>query len=634
MSKILGIDLGTTNSVAAVMEGGEATVINTAEGSRLAPSIVAFNKNGERLVGQTAKRQATINPENTISSVKRFIGRHFDDAETAEDRKRLPYAIEKGPQGDIRIKVPVKGQSYTPQEISAMILGKLKKDAEDFLGEPVNKAVITVPAYFNDSQRQATKDAGKVAGLEVMRIINEPTAAALAYGLDKKDDETILVFDLGGGTFDVSVLEVSEGLIEVVATNGDTHLGGDDWDHAVVDWVTDEFLRDQGIDLKQDRQALQRIREAAEKAKVELSTVMQTEINLPFITANAEGPKHLQMTLTRARFEQLTQKLVERIKEPVNRVLQDGNIKVSELDEVVLVGGSTRMPMVQELVRQMTGKEPNRTVNPDEVVALGAALQGGVLAGDVTDVLLLDVTPLSLGLETLGSVMTTLIPRNTTIPSRKTEVFSTAEDNQMAVDIRVLQGERPMAADNNALGVFRLDGIPPAPRGIPQVEVTFDIDANGILNVTAQDKATGQSQAITITASTNLNDTDIDRMVREAEQNASNDQQRRDGIEARNMADQVIYQTEKSLQNLNGQAPAELREQVESKISDLKAAINSDDTERIKQLTGEVQQAAMAIGEAAYQAEGSSANGSGSSTDNGSAPGVEEDFVEGEFETA
>jgi len=401
-----------------------------------------------------------------------------------------------------------------------------------------------------------------------------------------------------------------------------------------VDWVTDEFLRDQGIDLKQDRQALQRIREAAEKAKVELSTVMQTEINLPFITANAEGPKHLQMTLTRARFEQLTQKLVERIKEPVNRVLQDGNIKVSELDEVVLVGGSTRMPMVQELVRQMTGKEPNRTVNPDEVVALGAALQGGVLAGDVTDVLLLDVTPLSLGLETLGSVMTTLIPRNTTIPSRKTEVFSTAEDNQMAVDIRVLQGERPMAADNNALGVFRLDGIPPAPRGIPQVEVTFDIDANGILNVTAQDKATGQSQAITITASTNLNDTDIDRMVREAEQNASNDQQRRDGIEARNMADQVIYQTEKSLQNLNGQAPAELREQVESKISDLKAAINSDDTERIKQLTGEVQQAAMAIGEAAYQAEGSSANGSGSSTDNGSAPGVEEDFVEGEFETA
>ncbi len=520
MSKILGIDLGTTNSVAAVMEGGEATVINTAEGSRLAPSIVAFNKNGERLVGQTAKRQATINSENTIFSVKRFIGRHFDDAETIEDRKRLPYAIEKGPQGDIRIKVPVKGQSYTPQEISAMILGKLKKDAEDFLGEPVNKAVITVPAYFNDSQRQATKDAGKIAGLEVMRIINEPTAAALAYGLDKKGDETILVFDLGGGTFDVSVLEVSEGLIEVMATNGDTHLGGDDWDHAIVDWVTAEFLRDQGIDLKQDRQALQRIREAAEKAKVELSTVMQTEINLPFITANAEGPKHLQMTLTRARFEQLTSDLVERIKEPVHRVLQDSNMKASDLDEVVLVGGSTRMPMVQDLVRELTGKEPNKSVNPDEVVALGAALQGGVLTGDVTDVLLLDVTPLSLGLETLGGVMTTLIPRNTTIPSRKTEVFSTAEDNQTAVDIQVLQGERPLAADNNALGVFRLDGIPPAPRGIPQVEVTFDIDANGILNVTAKDKATGKSQAITITASTNLNDSDIDRMVREAEQNA------------------------------------------------------------------------------------------------------------------
>ena len=629
MSKILGIDLGTTNSVAAVMEGGEATVINTAEGSRLAPSVVAFNKNGERLVGQTAKRQATINPENTIFSVKRFIGRHFDDLETEEDRKRLPYSIENGPQGDIRINVPVKGQSYTPQEISAMILGKLKKDAEDFIGESVTKAVITVPAYFNDSQRQATKDAGKIAGLEVMRIINEPTAAALAYGLDKKSDETILVFDLGGGTFDVSVLEVSEGLIEVVSTNGDTHLGGDDWDHAIVDWVTAEFLRDQGIDIKQDRQALQRVREAAEKAKVELSTVMQTEINLPFITANAEGPKHLQVTLKRSRFEQLTQDLVERIKEPVNRVLQDANLKTGELDEVVLVGGSTRMPMVQELVRRLTNKEPNKSVNPDEVVALGAALQGGVLAGDVTDVLLLDVTPLSLGLETLGGVMTTLIQRNTTIPSRKTEVFSTAEDSQTAVDIHVLQGERPMAADNNALGVFRLDGIPAAPRGIPQIEVTFDIDANGILNVSAKDKATGKSQAITITASTNLNDSDIDRMVQEADLNSAEDKKRREVIEVRNTADQVIYQSEKSLQSLNGQAPAEVREQLEGKIDALKEALNGEDVERIKQLTGEVQQASMSLGEAMYQ-ETPAENGANGS----SHPAADEDIVEGEFETA
>ncbi|MCA9949156.1 MAG: molecular chaperone DnaK [Anaerolineales bacterium] len=630
MNKILGIDLGTTNSVVAVMEGGEPTVISTAEGGRLTPSMVAFNKNGERLVGQTAKRQATINSENTIFSVKRFIGRHYDDAETTEDRGRLPYKIEKGPQNDIRVSIPIKNRAYSPQEISAMILGKMKKDAEDFLGEPISKAVITVPAYFNDSQRQATKDAGKIAGLEVMRIINEPTAAALAYGLDKKKDETILVFDLGGGTFDVSVLEVSDGLIEVQSTNGDTHLGGDDWDLAILDWITAEFLRDQGIDLKRDRQALQRVREAAEKAKVELSTVMQTEINLPFITADANGPKHLQMTLSRAKFEQLTTGLLQRIEGPLKRALQDAGIETTELDEVVLVGGSTRMPMVQELVQKLTGKELNKSVNPDEVVALGAALQGGVLAGDVKDVLLLDVTPLSLGLETLGGVMTALIPRNTTIPTRKSEVFSTAEDSQTAVDIHVLQGERPMASDNNALGVFRLDGIPPAPRGIPQIEVTFDIDANGILNVNAKDRATGKEQAITITASTNLSDSDIDRMVSEAERNAAEDQKRRELIEARNTADQVIYQTEKSLNGLNGQVPATTRTEVEQQIADLRTALQGDDAEHIKQLTAAVQQAAMAVGQAAYQQDGSAgANGSSAGT-----PNPDEDIVEGEFEAA
>ena len=627
MGKIVGIDLGTTNSVVAVMEGGEPTVISTAEGGRLTPSIVAFNKNGERLVGQTAKRQATINAENTIFSVKRFIGRRFDDAETAEEKARLPYVIEKGGQGDILVKVPQTNRTYTPQEISAMVLAKLKQDAEDFLGEPVTEAVITVPAYFNDSQRQATKDAGKIAGLDVKRIINEPTAAALAYGLDKKKDEIILVFDLGGGTFDVSVLEVSDGLIEVKATNGDTHLGGDDWDLAIMDWVVSEFLRDQGINLKQDRQALQRVREAAEKAKVELSSTMQTEINLPFITADASGPKHLQMTLSRSKFEQLTENLVNRIKEPVSRALQDAGMKANELDEVVLVGGSTRMPMVQEAIKKLTNKELNKSVNPDEVVALGAALQAGVLAGDVNDVLLLDVTPLSLGLETLGGVMNVLIPRNTTIPTRKSQVYSTAEDQQTAVDIHILQGERPMAGDNSTLGVFRLDGIPPAPRGIPQVEVTFDIDANGILNVTALDKATNKSQKITITASTNLSDADVDRMVREAEQNAAADQQRRELIEARNMADQVIYQTEKSLSDMNGSAPSGMSEQISGKIAELKEAVQSDDVSRIQQLTSEVQQAAMAMGQAAY--EGSGSNGA---ADSGYTE--DDDIVEGEFEAA
>ena len=626
MSKIVGIDLGTTNSVIAVMEGGEPTVITTAEGSRLTPSIVAFTKTGERLVGQTAKRQATINPENTIFSVKRFIGRHFDDAETAEDRSRLPYPIEKGPQNDIRIRVPIKNQSYTPQEISAMVLAKMKKDAEDYLGQPVTQAVITVPAYFNDSQRQATKDAGRVAGLDVLRIINEPTAAALAYGLDKKSDERILVFDLGGGTFDVSILDVSEGLIEVVATNGDTHLGGDDWDLAIVDWVTSEFLRDQGIDLKQDRQALQRVREAAEKAKVELSSTMETEINLPFITADMNGPKHLQMRLTRAKFEQLTEGLVQRIAAPFNRALQDAGIKAGDLDEIVLVGGSTRMPMVQELVRQLTGKEPNKSVNPDEVVAIGAALQAGVLAGDVTDVLLLDVTPLSLGLETLGGVMTTLIPRNTTVPTRKSETFSTAEDSQTAVDVHILQGERPLAKDNNTLGVFRLEGIPSAPRGIPQIEVTFDIDANGILNVTAKDRATGRSQQVAITASTNLNEAEIQRLVREAETNAADDQRRRELIEARNAADQVIYQTEKSLAEMNGSV-GDGRGEVDSLVAQLREALNTEDTARIRQQSEAVQRAAMAIGEAAYRSQQQTDQQPGQA-------GSDEDIVEGEYETA
>ena len=632
MSKIVGIDLGTTNSVVAVMEGGEATIISTAEGGRLAPSIVAFNKNGERLVGQTAKRQATINPENTVFSVKRFIGRRFDDPETEEEKARVPYTIETGPQGDVRISIPYAGKSYTPQEISAMVLSKLKKDAEDFLGQPVTKAVITVPAYFNDNQRQATKDAGRIAGLEVMRIINEPTAAALAYGLDKEQDETILVFDLGGGTFDVSILEVSEGLVEVQSTNGDTHLGGDDWDKAISDWIVNQFLADQGIDLKQDRQALQRVREAAEKAKIELSSTMQTEINLPFITADSSGPKHLQMILTRSRFEQLTKELVERLSGPFSKALEDAGINSADLDAVVLVGGATRMPMVQELVKHLSGSEPNKSVNPDEVVALGAALQAGVLAGEVNDVLLLDVTPLSLGLETLGSVMTTLIPRNTTIPTRKSEIFSTAEDGQTAVDIHVLQGERQMAGDNATLGVFRLDGIPSAPRGMPQIEVAFDIDANGILNVNATDKATGKSQQITITATTNLSETEVERMVKEAEQNAAEDQRRRSLIEARNAADNIIYQTEKNLGSLNGQAPANIKESVEAKIIELREAIVGEDISRIQMLTQELQQLSMSIGESIYDSGSNPGNGSDANDNGGSSQ--DEDIVEGEFEAA
>ena len=599
MGKIIGIDLGTTNSVVAVMEGGSPTVISTAEGGRLCPSIVAFNKNGERLVGQTAKRQAVVNSENTIYSIKRFIGRHFDETET--ERKMVTFNVVKGPSDDVRVKIPITNREYSPQEISAMVLGKLKADAEAYLGQAVTQAVITVPAYFNDSQRQATKDAGKIAGLEVMRIINEPTASALAYGLDKKKDETILVFDLGGGTFDVSVLEVGEGVIEVKATNGDTHLGGDDWDQKMVNWAADEFKKEQGIDLRNDRPALQRLREAAEKAKIELSSVMETEINLPYITADASGPKHLQLKLSRAKFEQMTEDLLNRCRKPFESALKDAGLDSSKLDEVVLVGGATRMPMVQDLVRKLTnGKEPNKGVNPDEVVAVGAAIQGGVLGGEVKDILLLDVTPLSLGVETLGSVMTKMIERNTTIPVRKTETYSTAADNQTAVDIHVLQGERSMAGDNMSLGRFRLDGIPPSPRGIPQVEVTFDIDANGILHVTAKDKASGKEQKVTITASTNLDRSDIDRMVNEARSHEAEDKKRRELIEVKNNADNLIYQTEKALLELGDKVPSAERGAIESKVSELKSAAQTDDADRIRKATEDVQNAFHALSQQLY----------------------------------
>jgi len=623
MAKIVGIDLGTTNSCVAVMEAGDAVVIPNAEGNRTTPSVVAFTKNGERLVGQTAKRQATINPENTFFSIKRFIGRNYD--ETDVEREMVPFKVTKGARNDVRITSVQTGKEYAPQEISAMVLQKLKTDAEAYLGEPVTQAVITVPAYFNDSQRQATKDAGKIAGLEVLRIINEPTAAALAYGLDKKKDETILVFDLGGGTFDVSVLEVGDGVVEVKSTNGDTHLGGDDYDQKVVNWLIDEFRKDQGIDLGKDRQALQRLKEAAEKAKIELSSMSETEVNLPFITADASGPKHLQIKLNRSKFEQLTQDLTNRLKGPFQQALKDAGLQPTQLDEIVLVGGATRMPMVQELVRKLTSKEPNKSVNPDEVVAVGAAIQAGVLGGDVKDVVLLDVTPLSLGVETLGSVMTRLIDRNTTIPTRKSEIFSTAADGQTAVDIHILQGEREMAQDNMTLGKFRLEGIPPAPRGVPQVEVTFDIDANGILNVSAKDKATGKEQRITITASTNLGKDEVERMVRDAEAHAAEDKRRRETVELKNQADSLAYQSEKTLTDLGDKVDSVQKEHAEALIKDLRDALQVEDEEKMKSLSNELQQVMTVISQSAYsEPQGQPSGGSdGSKGDEG--------VVEGEY---
>ena len=599
MGKIIGIDLGTTNCCAAVMQAGEPVVIPSAEGERLFPSVVAVNpQTGERMVGRIAKRQAIINPENTIFSIKRLMGRKFNDPEVQRARKMLPYKIVERPNGDAW--VVMGGKEYSPPEISAMILQKIKADAEAYLGEPVTQAVITVPAYFNDSQRQATKDAGKIAGLEVLRIINEPTASSLAYGLDKNIDQTIAVYDLGGGTFDISILDVGEGVFEVKSTSGDTFLGGDDFDQRIIDYVCEEFKKEQGVDLRRDRQALQRLKEACEKAKCELSTVMETEINLPFITADASGPKHLQMRLTRAKLEQLVDDLIERSLGPVKQALADAKLTPADIDEVLLVGGQTRMPAIQEAVRELFGREPHKGINPDEVVGIGAAIQAGVLAGEVKEVLLLDVTPLTLSIETLGGVATPLIPRNTTIPTRKSQIFSTAEDGQTAVDIKVYQGERPMAADNILLGQFRLDGIPPAPRGVPQIEVTFDIDANGILNVSAQDKATGREQKITITASTNLSKEEVERLVEEAHKHEAEDRRRRELAETRNQADALIYSVEKSLRQLGDKVSGADKKAVEDKIAELKRAMEGDDIARIRRAMEELKQASYTISQQLY----------------------------------
>jgi len=599
MSKIIGIDLGTTNSVVAVMEGGEPTVISSAEGERLFPSVVAVNKNHERLIGRVARNQSVINPENTIFSIKRFMGRKYNDPEVNKAISRLPYKVAEAPNGDVR--VILDGKEYSPPEISAMILGKLKNDAEEYLGESVTQAVITVPAYFNDAQRNATKDAGKIAGLEVLRIINEPTASSLAYGLEKRADEVIAVYDLGGGTFDISILDVGEGVFQVRSTSGDTFLGGDDFDQRLIDYIANEFKKDNGIDLRNDRQALQRLREASEKAKIELSSVMQTEINLPYITADASGPKHLVMTITRSKFEQLTGDLVERSMGPVRQALKDAELETSEIDQVVLVGGMTRMPAVQEAVRGLFGKDPHKGVNPDEVVGIGAAIQAGVLGGDVKDILLLDVTPLTLSVETLGGVASPMIDRNTTIPTRKSQIYSTASDSQPQVEIHVLQGERPMATDNKTLGRFILDGIPPAQRGVPQIEVTFDIDANGILKVTAQDKATGRSQHITITASSGLSDDEVESMRKVAEAHSEEDQKKKELIEARNNADNAVYTAEKTLRDFGDKIPDELKGEVEEKAETVRSMMESEDVAALREATDSLMQSVQQIGAAAYQ---------------------------------
>ncbi len=631
MGKILGIDLGTTNSVMAVIEGGEPTVIPNAEGGRLTPSVVAVTKSGERLVGTVARRQAITNPDNTIFSIKRFMGRKLNDPEVERAKKIVPYKLSAAPNGDVQ--VIMGGRAYSPPEISAMILQKMKQDAEAYLGEPITQAVITVPAYFNDSQRQATKDAGRIAGLEVLRIINEPTASSLAYGLGKGKDETIAVYDLGGGTYDISILELGDGVFEVKSTNGDTFLGGDDFDQRIIDWLCDEFKRDQGIDLRQDRMALQRLKEAAEKAKIELSTTMQTEINLPFITADASGPKHLNYTLTRAKLEQLVDDLIERTIPPMKQALADAGLKPSDIDEVILVGGQTRMPKVVEVVRNFFGKEPHKGINPDEVVGIGAAVQAGVLGGEVKDVLLLDVTPLTLGIETLGGVATPLIPRNTTIPTRKSQIFSTASDMQTQVEIHVTQGERPMAADNKTLGRFILDGIPPAPRGIPQIEVTFDIDANGILNVSAQDKATGREQRITITASSGLSKEEVERLVKEAQLHAAEDSRRKEEVETRNQADSLAYQTEKMLREYGDRIPANVKSEVEGKVAAVRSALQSGTVSQIKSAMQDLADAAQRIGASMYGQPGGGPppGGDYGAGFQGPPPGGDEGTVEGEF---